>query len=73
MLLLTPLTLQMTLKLQSVMPKPVYLLTMQEAHKEYNSLPDQIRAKYQQLDLVCMEQLVPQQGIGCASCLQSPL
>ena len=29
----------------SVMPKPVYLLTVQEAHKEYNSLTDQIRAK----------------------------
>ena len=26
---------------QSVMPKPVYLLTVQEAHKEYNSLTDQ--------------------------------
>ena len=32
------------------MPKPVYLLTMQEAHKEYNSLTDQIQAKYEQLD-----------------------
>ena len=32
------------------MPKPVYLLTVQEAHKEYNSLTDQIRAKYKQLD-----------------------
>ena len=28
------------------MPKPVYLLTVQEAHKEYNSLTDQIWAKY---------------------------
>ena len=36
---------------QSVMPKkPVYLLTVQEAHKEYNSLMDQIQAKYEQLD-----------------------
>ena len=35
---------------QSVMPKPVYLLTVQEAHKEYNSLTDQIWAKYEQLD-----------------------
>ena len=35
---------------QSVMPKPVYLMTVQEAHKEYNSLTDQIRAKYEQLD-----------------------
>ena len=32
------------------MPKPVYLLTVQEAHKEYNSLTDQIQAKYEQLD-----------------------
>ena len=31
---------------QSIMPKPVYLLTVQEAHKEYNSLMDQIWAKY---------------------------
>ena len=35
---------------QSVMPKPVYLMTVQEAHKEYNSLKNQIRAKYEQLD-----------------------
>ena len=32
------------------MPKPVYLMTVQEAHKEYNSLMDQIRAKYDQWD-----------------------
>ena len=32
------------------MPKPVYLMTVQEAHKEYSSLMDQIRAKYEQLD-----------------------
>ena len=32
------------------MPKPVYLLTVQEAHKKYNSLTDQIRVKYKQLD-----------------------
>ena len=32
------------------MPKPVYLLTVQDAHKEYNSLTDQIRAKYEQPD-----------------------
>ena len=35
---------------QSVMTKPVYLLTVQEAHKEYNSFMDQIWAKYEQLD-----------------------
>ena len=33
------------------MPKPVYLMTVQDAHKEYNSLTDKIRAKYKQLDL----------------------
>ena len=32
------------------MPKPVYLLTVQEAHKEYNSLTDQMQGKYEQLD-----------------------
>ena len=32
------------------MPKPVFLMTVQEAHKENNSLTDQIRAKYEQLD-----------------------
>ena len=51
-LLSTPLTLQTTFKLQSfqsVMLKPVYLLTIQDTHKEYNSLMDQIWAKYEQL------------------------
>ena len=33
----------------SVIPKPVYLLTVQEAHKEYNSLTDQIQAHVSQL------------------------
>ena len=32
------------------MPKPVFLMTVQEAHMEYNSLTDQIWAKYEQLD-----------------------
>ena len=32
------------------MPKPDNLLTVQEAHEEYNSLTDQIWAKYEQLD-----------------------
>ena len=50
MLFSTPPTLQITLKLQSVMPKPVYLLTVKEAHKEYNSLTNEIRTKYEQLD-----------------------
>ena len=35
---------------QSVIPKPVFLMTVQEAHKEYNSLTDKIRVKYEQLD-----------------------
>ena len=33
-----------------IMPKPVYLLTVHEAHQEYNSLIDQIWAKYELLD-----------------------
>ena len=33
-----------------IMPKPVFLMTVHEAHKEYNSLIDQIRAKYELLD-----------------------
>ena len=32
------------------MPKRVFLMTMQEAHKEYSSLMDKIRAKNEQLD-----------------------
>ena len=32
------------------MPKPVFLMTVQEAHKGYNSLTDPIRAKYKHLD-----------------------
>ena len=32
------------------MPKPVYLMTVHEVHQEYNSLIDQIRAKYELLD-----------------------
>ena len=32
------------------MPKPICLLIVQETHKEYNSLMDQIWAKYEQLD-----------------------
>ena len=32
------------------MPKLIYLLTVPEAHKEYNSLTDLIWAKYEQLD-----------------------
>ena len=34
----------------SFMPKPVFLMTVQEAHREYNSLTGQIQAKYEQLD-----------------------
>ena len=36
--------------LDLIVPKPVYLMTVQEAHKEYNSIIDQIRAKYELLD-----------------------
>ena len=36
--------------LDLIMPKPVYLMTVHEAHKEYNSIIDQIRAKYKLLD-----------------------
>ena len=32
------------------MPKQVFLMTVHEAHKEYNSLIDQIQAKYELLD-----------------------
>ena len=32
------------------MPKPVFLITVHEAHKVYNSLIDQIQAKYELLD-----------------------
>ena len=32
------------------MPNPVFFMTVQEAHKEYNFLADQIWAKYEQLD-----------------------
>ena len=39
------LTLQLQYIQASVMPKPVYLLTVQEAHNEYNSLMDQIKGQ----------------------------
>ena len=32
------------------MPKSEFLMTLQEAYKEYDSLMDQMRAKYEQLD-----------------------
>ena len=32
------------------MTKPVFLMTVHEAHQEYNSLIDKIRAKYELLD-----------------------
>ena len=32
-----------------VMPKPVFLMTVQEAHQEYTSLTDKIRAKYEHM------------------------
>ena len=33
-----------------ILPKPVFLMTVHEAHKEHNSLIDQIWAKYELLD-----------------------
>ena len=33
-----------------IMPELVFLVTVQEAHKEYNTLIDQIQAKYELLD-----------------------
>ena len=33
-----------------IMPKPVFLMTVHEAHKEYSSLIDQIWGKYELLD-----------------------
>ena len=47
---LTSLTLKFIFISDLIMPKLVYLLTVQEAHKEYNSLIDQIQAKYELLD-----------------------
>ena len=43
-------SIEITQMKRSVMPKPVFLMTVQEAYKEYNSLMDKIRAKYKQLD-----------------------
>ena len=42
------------------MPKLVFLMTVQEPHKEYNSLIDQIQAKYELLDSRECGQLAPQ-------------
>ena len=39
-----------TLKLLGKSCQFIYLLTVQEAHKEFNSMTDQIWAKYEQLD-----------------------
>ena len=33
-----------------IMPKPVFLMKVHKAHKEYNSLIDQIQAKYELLE-----------------------
>ena len=53
--------------LRSLMPKPVYLLTVQEAHKEYNSLADQIWTKYEQLDS-CMFGAVGTPAFNAEAC-----
>ena len=53
MAVLTVLTLKLLTNLylsDLIMPKPVFLMTVHEAHKEYNSLIDQIRAKFELLD-----------------------
>ena len=42
-----------------IMPKPIFLMTVQEAHKEYNCLIDQIWAKYELLDSGECGQLAP--------------
>ena len=44
-----PFDIQNTLKLLNQSCQ-IFLMTVQEAHKEYNSLTDQIWAKYEQLD-----------------------
>ena len=41
------------------MPKPVFLMTVQEAHKEYSSLMDQIRAKYEHVSQLCLKLNLP--------------
>ena len=42
--------LRIQIQLDLIMPKPVHLITVQEAHKEFNTLTDQIQAKYKLLD-----------------------
>ena len=42
------------------MSKPVYLMTVQETHKDYNTLIDQIWAKYELLDLGECGKIAPQ-------------
>ena len=52
-LLFDPFDIQITLKLFNQLishAKTVFLMTVQEAHREYNSFTDQIGAKYEQLD-----------------------
>ena len=54
------------------MPKPVYLLTMQETQKEYNSLTDQIWAKYEQLDSSKYRAIPWSLWIGKSTCSCEP-
>ena len=50
-----------------IMPKLVFLMTVQEAHKEYNSLIDQIQAKYELLDSgECGSVGTPAFNAGCS-------
>ena len=59
----TVLTLKITLKLDLsivIVSIPVSQLTVEQAHKEFNSLADKIAAKYDQLDSGNLGQLSPQ-------------
>ena len=39
-----------SINFNSAMPKPFFLMTVEETHQEYTSLTDKIQAKYEQLD-----------------------
>ena len=55
------------IQLDLIMPKPVHLMIVQEAHKEFNTLTDQIRAKYKLLDSgECGKVATPAFGAECS-------